>query len=452
MSGRDLARRTLGGWLPAHLAAGASLLAAIALASALLAPQAALAAGFGSFGPTGQMGSARYGAAAAPLPDGRVLVAGGASGGGELSSAEVFNPQTNTFSPVANPMAQAREFPAAVSLPDGRVLIAGGFTGATETANAEVFLPASNSFSNAGIGGMSSAREGPAAAPLPDGRVLVAGGASGFFAFLSSAEVFNPQTNSFSSAGLGAMSSARFAAAAAALPDGRVLVAGGQENGSSILSSAEVFNPQTNSFSAVGPMGSARFGPAAAPLPDGRVLVAGGTSGAGFLSSAEVFNPQTNSFSSAGIGAMGSARFGPAAAPLPDGRVLVTGGLIGTTALSSAEVFAATNAFAVTVRGKSLIVSVQASGAVSVSDAASPLGASAAKKKKRKPLLKQSSGAGDPPTITVSLRLSKLAKQKLRRKGKVTVNARITFAPQGGLASTRTKKLKIRGKKQRGKK
>ena len=41
----------------------------------------------------------------------------------------------------------------------------------------------------------------------------------------------------------------------------------------------------------------------------------------------------------------------------------------------------------------------------------------------------------------------KLAKQKLRQKGKVTVNARITFTPNGGTASSQTAKLKIKGKK-----
>jgi len=62
---------------PSRLAAGAGLLAAAALASALLAPQLATGAGSGGFSPTGSMGAARYRPAAAPLPAGRVLVAGG---------------------------------------------------------------------------------------------------------------------------------------------------------------------------------------------------------------------------------------------------------------------------------------------------------------------------------------------------------------------------------------
>ena len=72
---------------------------------------------------------------------------------------------------------------------------------------------------------------------------------------------------------------------------------------------------------------------------------------------------------------MGTARTGAVAAPLPDGRVLVAGGQDAASYLQSAEIFAATNTFSFFVKGRKLIVSVQASGKVSVSDAASPLSA-----------------------------------------------------------------------------
>jgi hypothetical protein len=67
-----------------------------------------------------------------------------------------------------------------------------------------------------------------------------------------------------------------------------VLVAGGYDGSSTSLSSAEVFDPATNSFSSngIGSMGSTRRIAAAAPLPDGRVLVVGNI---GFSVSAEVF-------------------------------------------------------------------------------------------------------------------------------------------------------------------
>src|SRR3954447_11009973 len=160
------------------------LAAGLALGAGLLVPQTVCAAGAGSFGPAGSMGTARYGAAAAPLPDGRVLVAGGfyddAGGDHYLASAEVFNPATATFSSV-------------------------------------------------GIGSRSTPRRGAVAAPLPDGRVLVAGGSynDGTEHSLASAEVFNPAAGAFTP--INAMGVARVRAAAASLPDGRVLVAGGND-------------------------------------------------------------------------------------------------------------------------------------------------------------------------------------------------------------------------------
>jgi hypothetical protein len=422
------------------------------LAVGLLAPQTSLGAGAGSFGSTGSMGTPRYAAVAAPLKDGRVLVAGGYydDGGGDhyLASAEVFNPATNSFSSAGiGAMGTGRRGAVAAPLPDGRVLVAGGsyFDGGDHyLASAEVFDPATNAFTP--VGDMGIARVRAAAAPLPDGRVLVAGGNDGPTR-LSSAEVFNPVTNTFTA--VNDMGTDRARAAAVPLPDGRVLLAGGT-NGAP-LSSAEVFDPANNSFSSagIGAMGTARQAPAAAGLPDGRVLVSGGVYDeglGGYLASAEVFDPASNSFSSAGIGNMGTARTGAAAAPLPDGRVLVAGGFDGHTRFSSAEIFAAISTFSFAVKGKRLLVSVQASGKVSVSDAAARLNASAAKKKRRL-LLKSSDSSGDPPTITARLHLSKLAKQRLRRTGKVAVRARITFVPQGGPANTQTAKLKIRGTK-----
>jgi hypothetical protein len=416
------------------------IVAGLALTAGLFVPQAALGAGAGSFGPTGSMGTARYAAVAAPLKDGRVLVAGGyyddGAGDHYLASTEAFNPATSSFSSAGiGPMSTPRRGAIAAPLPDGRVLVAGGSYNDGvdhELASAEVFNPATNAFTP--VGDMGIARVRAATAPLPDGRVLVAGGNDGATR-LSSAEVFNPASNTFSP--VSDMTTDRARAAAAPLPDGRVLIAGGT-NGAP-LASAEIYNPATDSFSSagLGAMSTARQAPAAAPLPDGRVLISGGVfeeGVGGYQASAEVFNPATSSFSSAGIGAMGTARTGAVAAPLPDGRVLVAGGYDGSTRFSSAEIFAAANAFSFAVKGRKLLVSVQASGRVSVSDAAA----------KKKLLLKSSDASGDPPVITVPLRRSKLAKQRLRRSGKVKLRVRITFAPQGGLANQQTTRLRFK--------
>ena len=235
----------------------------------------------------------RY-AAAAPLPDGRVLVAGGSSGGANaLASAEIFDPATNTFSATGSMTTPRTRQAVAALLPDGRVLVAGGSSDFVNAiASAEVFDPATETFSAAGIGAMTVPRRYAMAAPLPDGRVLVTGGTDGA-QFFASSEVFDPTTNTFSAAGVGSMSMARTRAVAAPLADGRALVVSGTLDEITIFPSSEAFDPATGAFSSagIGPIGTPRFYAAAAPLPGGRVLIAGGIGGGAILQTAEVFVP-----------------------------------------------------------------------------------------------------------------------------------------------------------------
>ena len=85
--------------------------------------------------------------------------------------------------------------------------------------------------------------------------------------------------------------------------------------------------------------------------------------------------------------------------------------------------------------GKKLALNVNATGVASVDDAAA------------KNLLKPSSASGGPGKIVVTLKLTKKAKRKLNEKGKIKINAQITFTPTGGTANSQTAKLKIKQKK-----
>src|SRR5437868_6258816 len=114
----------------------------------------------------------------------------------------------------------------------------------------------------------------------------------------------------------GSMTPPRGYQTATLLPNGQVLVAGG-ENSSGALSSAELFNPATDTFSPTGSMNVTRAGQNATLLQDGQVLVAGGSCCG---TSAELYNPTSGSFSL--TGSMNFPRSGPLAALLPNGQVL----------------------------------------------------------------------------------------------------------------------------------
>ena len=172
-------------------------------------------------------------------------------------------------------------------------------------------------------GSMTIPRIYQTATLLPDGRVLVAGGSTdgAFTAALSTAELYDPRTGTFTATG--SMTTPRFEHTATLLRDGRVLIAGGSD-GRAPLGTAELYDPRTGTFTATGSMATPRNGQSAMLLQDGRVLIAGGGGAAGILASAELYDPQSGTF--VPTGSMVTARFVHPATLLGDGRVLIAGG------------------------------------------------------------------------------------------------------------------------------
>jgi endoglucanase len=89
------------------------------------------------------------------------------------------------------------------------------------------------------------------------------------------------------------MSTPRFLASAAPLPHTRVVVAGGLSSldAAQPLATAEQFDVVNSSWSPVAPMPSGRYGAVAAALPDGRVLIAGGRTATGATASTLLLSP-----------------------------------------------------------------------------------------------------------------------------------------------------------------
>jgi N-acetylneuraminic acid mutarotase len=279
------------------------------------------------------MSVARAGVAAVLLRTGQVLVAGGVSGmagsGPVLASAEIYDPASGVWTTTGR-LAVPRYDYSATLLPSGTVLVAGGVgvSGAT-LSSAELYDPVAGRW--AATSTMTVARAAHTATLLPGGKVLVTGGATGVFGtgpVLRSAELYDPRTGRWMAAG--SMRAARASHTATLLPTGRVLVAGGESgqlDGSSVLASAELYDPGTGLWATTGTMVASRYDHSATLLSDGTVLVAGGQSesvAGQALSSAEIYNPRTAIWMA--TGGMASARTGHTATLLAGGRVLVTGG------------------------------------------------------------------------------------------------------------------------------
>jgi N-acetylneuraminic acid mutarotase len=275
---------------------------------------------------TGPMTTSRSNCSATLLPNGRVLVISGRSPTGTTATVESYDPASNTWS-VVGAILLGRWNHTATLLPNGKVLIAGGYATSGPTANAELYDPATNVRTSAGT--MSSARYNHTATLLPNGSVLVVGGSDGSSSLgggaLGSADLYNPSTNTWSSAA--AMSQPRLSHTATVLADGRVLVAGGS-GVSGLMSAADLYDPVSNAWTSTGSMTTWRYVHAAARLTNGEVFVVGGSS---TVVTPEIYNPASGTWRAGA--AMTAARPTPLAVTLSSGKVLVVGGAGNAAAL-----------------------------------------------------------------------------------------------------------------------
>jgi hypothetical protein len=308
------------------------------------------------------------------LNNGLVLVAGGSQIPGTLDSAEIYDPNSGTFTATNGAMTQARHHHTATLLKDGTVLVAGGDNGgglleATAFLSAEIYDPTAGTF--AATGAMFSPRTWQTATLLADGKVLMAGGSPAVdstinpntgtgtglpVGALPNAELYSPANKEFFG-NPGAMNDARTEHGAALIKgcgcpaDNQVLLTGGIDASGATLSSAELFDEKANSFTFTGRMNVARHNHTATTLQDGRVLVTGGVNNElVLLDSAEIYDPNSGTFSPTAT-RMTEARAFHSAQLLSDGRVLIAGGSVDKsgTFVASAEIFdPSTGAFSAT--------------------------------------------------------------------------------------------------------
>ena len=194
-------------------------------------------------------------------------------------------------------------------LPTGDVLLVGG-DGSDSAATAEIYNSSTGTFSALGATHLQDTAQ---LLLLKNGKALAIGA--------SGTDVYDPSTRHFAASAK--MIAARTKFGAAVLPDGRVLIAGGQAGGAwgPRVMSTEIYDPNTGRFTPGVDLNVKRFKltKAMVPLKSGRILVGGGAD------YAEVYDPFLRAFLPVAGTKMDGFCFSTATL-LDDGKVLLAGG------------------------------------------------------------------------------------------------------------------------------
>src|SRR5271163_3475637 len=187
---------------------------------------------------------------------------------------------------------------------------------------------------------LSRGANGQSETLLPNGEILLIGGDDATGATLSSASIQDPESGVVTQLA-GHLRYARAWHSATVLPDGQVGIIGGVGKGGKTISASELFDPDAETFSVVTIAGlRPRSHQTATLLTDGTVLIVGGISAHGkTLGSAQIWNPRTNRATSLTNG-LNTPRSDHTATLQADGSVLIQGGVDAHgTKLESNEIY-----------------------------------------------------------------------------------------------------------------
>lgn len=277
---------------------------------------------------TGSMIANRAIHTATLLPDGNVLVAGGQVAT-VLSSCELYISSAGVFASTTS-LNIARSAHNSVLLSNNKVLIIGGtFDGTAQLSSCELYDYTDGSMVFASS--MTTARSGFFTSKLQNGDILVCGGWNAAGSQIASAEVYVSSANIWKT--VGDMNTARGAECADGilLSNGKVLIVGGYVAGTTYVSTAELYDPTTETFSYTGSLTYGRYCNTATLLPNGNVLISGNTS------FSELYNPINGTFSVTGF--IPVPVFMHTATLLPNGKVLNTGGVSGSTYYTATNLY-----------------------------------------------------------------------------------------------------------------
>jgi hypothetical protein len=284
-----------------------------------------------------------FGSGHAYLPDGRLLVVGGANNasGYGTNHAALVDLADEVSMPVSG-LPKARFHPSAVTLPSGDVLVVGGTAdGAADSVNTPTVYRVQTGQWEDLVGVNKKVTPYPHLHVLPSGEVFISG------PDLATGVIDTSGTGTYTDADFPAGN--RFYGTSVQFTPGQVLALGGSGANGAALASAEVidFAQAAPKWVSTGNLAGPRQLHSAVLLPDGKVLVVGGSSGTGFNKSnapvlaAESWDPATGQFTTLASSTIYRG-FQSIALLLPDGRVLSSSGL----GFESAELFSPPYLFA----------------------------------------------------------------------------------------------------------
>ena len=213
----------------------------------------------------------------------KILIAGGQGG---MKTCELYDIASGTYT-VTDSMKDARFYHTSVELDNGKIMVMGGFNGFNDTLNScEIFDPTTELWTI--TTSMNYKRYYHTSTLLDDGRVLVAGGYGYKLGdpqlpgtYLTSCEIYDPSSETWTETG--SLNEARNQHGATLLSGGNVLVAGGINKTWNYdfvsLDSAEIFDVGTETWTEVSSMNHQRDNVNLILMPNSKVFVSGGSMG-----------------------------------------------------------------------------------------------------------------------------------------------------------------------------
>jgi hypothetical protein len=245
------------------------------------------------------MSFARWYPTVTALPDGRMLVSSGAinCNGCNATVPEVYDPTTNSWTQLTNASLNIPIYPHMFVLPDGRVLNTGSYELPVATRALNISTQTWATIDPTVLDAGSAVMYAP-------GKILKTGtsanSASPFKNSTATAYVLDMTQGSPAWRTINPMAFPRTYHNLTVLPDGNVLVTGGEgttnpSDQSTAALAAEMWSPTTETFTTMASMVTPRvYHSTALLLPDGRVVVGGsGEYGTGSINqrNAEIYSP-----------------------------------------------------------------------------------------------------------------------------------------------------------------